>query len=108
MVERQQETALVGSPHAREDVGVNDTAARGDRPVLTALDVDGADRSAQILVVELSTQRRVLAERRRDVLVIRERIESAVVRTGDRVVDRFGPLVNEELVIRERRRVPFA
>ena len=101
MLERQEESAVVTSIEAREHLGVHRASAAGDAPLLSTLVVHGADRLAEIFGIERSTQRRVFTEWGGHVLIIGQRIEAAVVRAGDGVLDGLRPLVHKELMIGE-------
>ena len=102
MLERQEKAAFVGAVELRKEFTGDVIAAPGRGPSKTVLVIDGADRLAHILEVESSGDRFVLRERRANVLVIRKRVETAVVRAAERVLECARTLENHVVVIRDR------
>ena len=101
MLERHEEAAVVGGVKPRKEFTGDVIAARGRGPSKTVLVIDGADGLAHILEVEPSGDRFVLGERRANVLVIRKRVKTAVVRAAERVLECARALENHVVVIRD-------
>ena len=99
VLQRQEEAAIVRAIEAWKEFRV-DRAARGSgRPAMSVFVVDSAEGLAQVALVEQSADRGVLLVRCGDVLVLRQRLQSAVIRRGDRVFEESRTLVRDEAMI---------
>ena len=108
MVDRQHETAVVGPADTREEVGVDPTRVRGETPHDSLLRVDRADGPPHVPVIEPRSERGVLVEGSEDVLIIGQRIEPAVIRSIQSVLERPRALVDEVVAVRDDRGVALA
>src|SRR5579884_4191676 len=100
MLERpNKKAANVRGVNAGKRVAAGAIGTRDGRPLVSVFIIDGTDCLQQVLIIELAGNRLVRSKRRCDVLIVGKRVEAAVPRTGDRVIERSRLLVNQIAVI---------
>src|ERR1700674_3141535 len=99
MLERQQETAVVCAVEAGKEFRIGLASGGGRGPLTPVFVIYRTEGLAQVVLVEMSADRGVLLVRRRDVLILRQRIQPAVPGRRDCVFEESRPFVHEKTMI---------